>query len=103
MLSNFETFLEAMKKAFGEHDKARVALKKIYALQQGLRSISVYAFEYIQLAIDLNWGKKALMDQFYWGLRDDVKDLLLNFPNPCMLDETISEAVKCDNQLFQQY
>jgi hypothetical protein len=103
ILSNFKTFLEAMTEAFGEHDKARVALNKIYALRQGFRSVSVYASEYRQLAVDINWDEQALMDQFYRGLRDDVKDLLLNFPDPCTLDETISQAVKCDNRLFQRY
>lgn len=92
-----------MTEAFGEHDKARVALNKIYALRQGSRSVSVYASEYRQLAVDINWGEQALMDQFYRGLRDDVKDLLLNFPDPCTLDEAISQAVKCDNRLFQRY
>ena len=103
ILSNFETFLAALTEAFGEHDKARVALNKIYALRQGSRSVSVYASEYRQLAADINWGEQALMDQFYRGLRDDVKDLLLNFPDPCTLDEAINQAVRCDNRLFQRY
>ena len=103
ILSNFETFLEALTEAFGEYDKARVALNKIYALQQGSRSVSVYASEYRQLAADINWGEQAFMDQFYRGLRDDVKDLLLNIPDPRTLDEAISQAIKCDNRLFQRY
>jgi hypothetical protein len=103
ILTNFETFIAALTEAFGEHDKARVALNKIYALQQGSRSVSVYASEYRQLAAGINWDEQALMDQFYRGLRDDVKDLLLNFPDPCTLDEAIRQAVKCDNRLFQRY
>ena len=103
ILGNFERFLEALTEAFGEHDKARVALNKIYALRQGSHSVSIYASEYRQLAADINWDEQALMDQFYRGLRDDVKDLLLNFPDPCTLDEAISQAVKCDNRLFQRY
>ena len=42
------------------------------------------------------------MSQFYWGLRDDVKDLLLSLPNPQTLNEAISQAMKCDNRLFQR-
>ena len=41
------------------------------------------------------------MSQFHWGLRDDVKDLLLSFSSPQMLNKTISQAVKCNNRLFQ--
>ena len=42
------------------------------------------------------------MSQFHWGLRDDVKDLLLSLSDPQTLSEAISQAVKCDNRLFQR-
>jgi hypothetical protein len=41
------------------------------------------------------------MNQFHWGLRDDVKDLILYIHDPQKLNEAISQAVKCDNWLFQ--
>ena len=102
ILCNFETFLEAFAEAFGEHDKARWATTKIRSLRQGARSTSVYASDFRQLACDINWDEEALMSQFYWGLRDDVKDLLLSLPDPQTLNEAISQAVKCDNRLFQR-
>ena len=40
------------------------------------------------------------MSQFYWCLRDNVKDMLLTLPDPQTLNEAISQAVKCDNRLF---
>ena len=43
------------------------------------------------------------MDQFRQGLRNDVKDLLLTFPeDPMSLTEAISRAVWCDNRLFER-
>jgi hypothetical protein len=42
------------------------------------------------------------MSKFHWELRDDVKDLLLYMPDPQTLNEAISQAVKCDNWLFQR-
>jgi hypothetical protein len=42
------------------------------------------------------------MNQFHWGLRDDVKDLLLSMPDPQTLNEAISQAMKYDNRLFQR-
>ena len=101
ILNNFETFLVAFAEAFGEHDKARWATTKIRSLQQGSRSASVYASDFRQLACDINWDEEALKSQFYWGLRDDVKDLLLSLPDPQTINEAISQAVKCDNRLFQ--
>jgi Retrotransposon gag protein len=102
ILNNFGTFLEAFAEAFGEHDKARWATTKIRSLRQGTRFASVYASDFRQLACDINWDEEALMSQFYWGLRDDVKDLLLSLPDPRTLNEAISQAVKCDNRLFQR-
>lgn len=78
------------------------ATTKIRSLRQGTRSVSVYASNFKQLACDINWNEEALMSQFYWGLRDDVKDLLLSFSNPRTLNEAISQAVKCDDRLFQR-
>ena len=43
------------------------------------------------------------MEQFRYGLQNDVKDLLLTFPEePKSLTEAISRAVRCDNQLFER-
>ena len=43
------------------------------------------------------------MEQFRYGLRNDVKDLLLTFPEePKSLTEAISRAVRCDNKLFER-
>jgi hypothetical protein len=45
----------------------------------------------------------ALIDQFRQGLHNDVKDLLLRFnEDPKSLPEAISQAVRCDNRLFER-
>ena len=102
ILSNFEAFLGAFSKAFGKHDKIRSATKKIRSLGQGTRSTSDYASEFRQLACNINWDEPALISQFYSGLQDGVKDLLLTLSNPLTLDEAINQAVKCDNRLFER-
>lgn len=102
ILNSFEAFMVAFEEAFGEHDKIRSATTKIRGLRQGMRSASVYASDFRQLACDINWGDQALISQFQWGLRDDVKDLLLTMPDPVTLNEAISQAVRCDNRLFQR-
>ena len=51
---------------------------------------------------DINWDEPALISQFYSGLQDGVKDLLLTLPDPSTLDEAINQAVKCDNCLFER-
>ena len=43
------------------------------------------------------------MEQFRYGLHNDVKDLLLTFPeDPKSLTEAIGREVRCDNRLFER-
>jgi hypothetical protein len=100
-LNNFEVFLAAFAKAFGNHEKAHSATTKIRILRQGSCPTFVYASDFRLLACNINWNKEALMSQFHWRLRDNVKDLLLSMPNLQTFNEAISQAMKCDNWLFQ--
>ncbi len=87
---------------FGDSDKARTSANKLRRLQQGTRSAIVYASEFRQLACDVNWGEAALIDQFRCGLHDDVQDLLLTLADPSSFSETITQAIRCDNRLFER-
>jgi hypothetical protein len=87
---------------FGDSDKARTLTNKLRRLQQGTRSAIVYALEFKQLAYDVNWGEAALIDQFLCGLRDDVQDLLLTLADPSSFNEAITQAIRCDNCLFER-
>ncbi len=101
LLEDFPAFLAEFEATFGETDRRRVALNRIYTLQQGNRAVSTYASEFRQLACDVGWGDQALRDQFRRGLRSDVKNLLLSLPDPVSLTEAITQAVRCDNRLFE--
>ena len=101
LLEDFPAFLAEFEATFGETDRRRTALTKLYALQQGSRAASVYASEFRQLACDVNWDDQALIDHFRRGLRSNVKNLLLNFPEPTSLSQAVSQAVLCDNRLFE--
>jgi hypothetical protein len=43
-----------------------------------------------------------LIDQFRCGLRDDVQDLLLTLTDPSSFSEAITQAIRCDNRLFER-
>ena len=103
LLNNFEEFLGEFKACFGDTDSIRTAINKIRRLRQGDRPASAYAADFRLLAADIPWDDQALMEQFRYGLRNDVKDLLLTFPEePKSLTEAISRAVRCDNRLFER-
>jgi hypothetical protein len=103
VLNNFEAFLAAFVEAFENHDKAHSVTTKICVLQQRARLVSVYASDFRLLACDINWNEEALMSQFHSRLQDDMKNLLLSMPDPQTLNKAISQAVKCDNRMFQRH
>ncbi len=101
ILYNLEDFMERFTAAFGDSDRERVAERKIQNLRQGSRSAAIYAAEFQQLTCDLDWNDKAFMTRFRYGLRDDVKNLLITMPKVDTLEELISQAITCDNRLFE--
>jgi hypothetical protein len=101
ILYNLEAFLERFTAAFGDSDRERVAERKIQNLCQGTRSAAIYAAEFQQLTCDLDWNDKAYMTRFRYGLKDDVKNLLITMPKVDTLEELISQAITCDNRLFE--
>jgi hypothetical protein len=101
ILYNLEAFMERFTAAFGDSDREGVAERKIQNLRQGSRSAAIYAADFQQLTCDLDWNDKAFMTRFRYGLRDDVKNLLITMPKVETLEELISQAIVCDNRLFE--
>jgi len=97
LLTDLNAFPEEFTITFSEIDRACTSTTKLRSLQQRSRAASVYAVEFRQLACDVDWDDNALISAFRWGLRDDVKDLLLNLPDPTSLSEAITQVVRCDN------
>ena len=97
LLEDFPAFLAEFESTFGETDRRRSALTKLYSLQQGSRATFLYALKFRQLARDVNWDGQALCDHFRRGLRSDIQNLLLNFLEPTSLSRAISQAIECDN------
>ena len=57
----------------------------------------MYATEFQNLACNVDWNDKALIHQFRYGLKDNVKDLLLTMPRADLLEQFIAQAIACDN------
>jgi hypothetical protein len=85
LLVDLDQFLEEFSRTFGERDRALIATTKLRTLQQRSRPALAYVAEFQQLACDLDWNDTALITMFRWGLRDDIKTLLLNLPKPTTL------------------
>ncbi|KAH7405600.1 hypothetical protein KP509_15G077200 [Ceratopteris richardii] len=80
VLQDYEVFLPELSATFGDADTSRVAETKLRKLHQGNRLASTYASEFREFICDLTWHEDYFISQFRWGLRDDVKDLLLTMP-----------------------
>jgi hypothetical protein len=89
--------------AFGDSDRKRVAETKMQSLCQGMRSATIYVTEFQQLTSDLEWNDKAFINRFQYGLKDNVKDLLITMPKVETLQEFITQALTCDNRLFERH
>jgi hypothetical protein len=76
---------------------------KTTSLCQGPRSSFDYAFEFKKsLDTDKFLTEMALIRQFQWGLRDEIKYMLLTMPEPSSLADAMNQAMKCDNKLRTQ-
>ena len=65
LLHNFLAFLAEFKAAtFGDTDRRRTAITKLYSLHQGMLMVSVYANEFRLLACDVQWDDQALAKNF---------------------------------------
>ena len=53
----------------------------VYVIVQLHRpSSSAYASNFCLLVVDIPWDDLALMQQFRYGMRNDIKDLFVTFP-----------------------
>jgi hypothetical protein len=101
LTNDFELFLEKFNATFGDLNKEHISNIKIRYLFQGSRSIIVHASEFRQLACNISWGEATFISQFQFGLRGDVKDLILTLLDFSTLSHAITQVVQCDNRLFE--
>ncbi|KAH7331513.1 hypothetical protein KP509_20G037500 [Ceratopteris richardii] len=101
LLEDYNAFLADFEATFNDFDKRMTSTNKLIYLQQGPRAASTYASKFAQLACDVQWDEQALIDHFHRGLQWDVKNLLLNLKDPSTLSEAMTQAIKCDNRLFE--
>ena len=84
----------SFKVCVGDTDSVRTTINKIRRLCQGDQPALAYVVDFRLLATDIPWDDQELMEQFRYGLCNDVKDLLLTFlEEPKLLTEAISRAV----------
>ncbi len=96
-LNNFETIIDEFGASFGNINKKHIAVSKLWTFFHWSCPTFMYVSKFKQLTCDISWHKIALMNQFQFGLRGDVKDLMLTMFNPTTLSQAITQVVHCDN------
>ncbi len=82
--------VETFKTVFQSATPGHEAAKALVALKQGRRSVLDYAIEFRTLAADSGWNQPALVDAFYNGLTEMIKDHLTPLDLPSELDALVA-------------
>jgi hypothetical protein len=96
--SNFEKELE---KVFGDIDEKIHAQDRLARLSQ-TKSAAAYATLFRQDALRAEINEEGLMQLFYNGLKEEVKDELYKQDRPETLDEYIAMAIRIDDRQYQR-
>jgi hypothetical protein len=101
MFSKYSNFESALRNTFGNPDEQRNAVRRMMDLRQK-GSAGFYAIEFQRLASKMDWGDSALIEQFYKGLREDVKDDISREKRPNTLTAFVDLAIQIDNRLYER-
>ncbi|KAK4650901.1 hypothetical protein QC762_0114830 [Podospora pseudocomata] len=90
-----------LKEVFGEYDEARRAQGRLASLRQ-TRSAADYAAQFKIDSLRSTINDEGLMQLFYNGLKEEVKDELYKESRPDTIDKYIAMAIRIDDQQFQR-
>jgi hypothetical protein len=101
VLNSYTEFTKALSRVFGEKDETRRAQERLTHLRQ-TKSASAYAALFKQDALRSNINDDGLMQLFYNGLKDRVKDELYKEDRPDSIDAYMDKAIRIDDRQFQR-
>jgi hypothetical protein len=99
--SSFETFTDALTTIYGDPNLVITSERELRALRQ-TTSVAQYIAEFQRLRQYVKHNEAALIDQFYHGLRDNVKDKLVNGPRSETLAEMMKAAATYDARIQER-
>jgi hypothetical protein len=98
----YEHFKRELEKAFGDINETRRAERALRTLKQ-VKSVQTYTQEFQDIAGTLEWEQGPLMDAYYQGLKDRVKDDLATREKASDLEELIQYATQIDDRQYERY
>ena len=98
---SFHAFSDALTTIYGDPNLVITSEREISQLRQ-TTSVAQYIIEFQRLRQYVKHNEAALIDQFYYGLRDNVKDKLVNGPRSETLAEMINLATSYDARIQER-
>lgn len=102
LVSSYERFSQVLQNFFDPVSPEKGSSIGLCRISQGSRSVRDYTIEFQTLALDSLWNEQALLDVYYLGLSDVVKDALTTQELPSSLCGLIELASKIDRRLQER-
>jgi len=98
---SFEAFADALTTIYGDPNLVITSERELRALRQ-TTSVAQYIAEFQRLRQYVKHNEPSLIDQFHHGLRDNVKDKLVNGPRSETLAEMMKAAATYDARIQER-
>jgi hypothetical protein len=99
VFASYARFEAEIRKMFGNRDEKLHAQQRLARLRQ-TKSAAVYATQFRQDSLRSEINDEGLMQLFYDGLKDEVKDELCKTDRPGSLDKYMAMAIRIDDRLY---
>ncbi|CAJ0967887.1 unnamed protein product [Ranitomeya imitator] len=98
-LLNVDAFFLALGLLYEEPNLEIQAEKALLALSQGQDEAEIYCQKFRKWSVLTQWNECALAARFRDGLSEAIKDVMVGFPAPTGLNESMTMAIQIDRRL----
>ena len=98
----YGAFMKKLEKMYRDADVAATAERQIRSLKQ-THGVQAYSTAFQTHAANLqSWGEAALYAQYYYGLKDDIKDEITRVGRPTRLAEMMELVRRLDHRWYER-
>jgi hypothetical protein len=98
---SFKIFCDALTAIYGDPNLEITAERELRHLKQ-ITTVAAYIAEFSRIRQYTSHNDSSLRDQFYYGLRDNVKEKLSGAPRPSTLIELMATATSHDSRIQER-
>jgi predicted RNA-binding protein with PUA-like domain len=101
LLRSWPMLLEAGATLWGPINEEFEARNQLREIKQ-TDSVSGYHAKFLRWAIISKFNEEALVDSFYRGLKESIKNMMTNIPRPQTLQELLSAALEFESRILER-